>query len=258
MSLLVVRRLAYGYPMHPVGEDLDLRLAAGEVVAVLGPNGSGKTTMFRTLLGWLPPLGGAITLDGRPLAEWSRRDLARHLGYVPQAHGGSFPFTVVDVVLMGRTAHLPTFGVPTRHDRDVALASLDRLGAAALAPRVYTELSGGERQLVLIARALAQEPRVLVMDEPTASLDFGNQVRVLDRIAALRGEGMAVLMSTHHPDHATDVADRVLLIKRGRAVGEGAPREVLTADALASLYDIDPQRLSRSRWSVGDMNGDHA
>ena len=246
MSVLDVADLAFGYPHHPVGEGLNLRLEAGEVVALLGPNGSGKTTLFRTILGALRPLGGDVRVDGVSTATWSRARLARWLAYVPQAHGGFFPFTTLDVVLMGRTAHLAAFAVPARHDREIALAALHQLGVAALAPRVFTELSGGERQLVLIARALAQGPRVLLMDEPAASLDYGNQIRLLDEVVALRRQGIAVLMSTHHPDHARRVADRVILIKRGRTVGEGPPATALGPAALSDLYDIDVARLPAS------------
>ncbi len=244
MSVLELADLGFGYPHHPVGHDMSFQLDAGEVIALLGPNGSGKTTLFRTILGALRPLGGEVRIEGRSIAQWPRARLARTLAYVPQAHAGFFPFTTLDVVLMGRTAHLPPFGVPGRHDREVALAALDQFGAAALAPRVFTELSGGERQLVLVARALAQEPRVLLMDEPAASLDFGNQVRLLDEVAALRGRGLAILMSTHHPDHARRAADRVMLIKRGRKVADGPPESVLTPRALADLYDIEVERLS--------------
>ncbi len=244
MSLLELRGLAFGYPRHPVGRDVSIGLRPGEVVALLGPNGSGKTTLFRTILGWLRPTAGAIELLGRPLEAWSRPERARLMAYVPQAHGALFAFTVLDVVLMGRTSHLPVFGVPSRRDREVALEALESLGAAALAPRVYVELSGGERQLVLIARALAQEPRLLVMDEPTSNLDFGNQIRLLDRVATLGGRGIAVLMSTHHPDHVRRVAGRVVLLKAGRVVGDGAPAEMLSAPRLAALYDVDPARLA--------------
>jgi len=243
VSLLRARDLAFGYPHRPVGRDVTMEVGAGEVVAVLGPNGGGKTTLFRTLLGWLRPTAGEVTLDGRPLSGWPRQQLARHVAYVPQAPGGQFAFTVMEVVLMGRTAHLPAYGVPSPGDRGIALDCLDALGVAALAPRVFTELSGGERQLVLIARALAQQPRLIVMDEPTASLDFGNQIRVIDHIATLRHMGVAVLLSTHHPDHARHVADRIIRLKRGAIVGEG-PATALTIEDLASLYDLEPARVS--------------
>jgi iron complex transport system ATP-binding protein len=243
VSLLEARRLAFGYPHRPVGREVTLRVDAGEVVAVLGPNGGGKTTLFRTLLGWLRPSAGEVLLDGRPLATWSRAELARHVGYVPQAPGGHFAFSVMDVVLMGRTAHLPPYGVPSKDDRGIALDCLAQLGVAALAPRVFTELSGGERQLVLIARALAQQPRLIVMDEPTASLDFGNQIKVIDHIAGLRRRGVAVLLSTHHPDHARHVADRIIRLKNGVIAGEG-PASALTVADLATLYDLEPARVS--------------
>lgn len=246
MSVLEAVDLAFGYPHHPVGHGMSLALGTGDVVALLGPNGSGKTTLFRTLLGTLRPLAGDVHVDGRSIAQWHRAGLARRLAYVPQAHAGFFPFTTLDIVLMGRTAHLRAFAVPARRDREQALASLDLLGIAGLAPRVFTELSGGERQLVLVARALAQEPRILLMDEPAASLDYGNQLRLLDQVAELRRRGLGILMSTHHPDHARRIADRVVLIKRGTKVAEGAPASLLTPEALGHLYDIDPSRVTRA------------
>lgn len=242
MSLLEIRDLSFGYAHRPVGTGLHLQLASGEVLAVLGPNGSGKTTLFRTVLGWLRPIAGEVLVDGRPVGAWRRSDLARRVAYVPQAPGGQFAFTALEVVLMSRAAHLSPFGIPSRRDREIALQALDDLGIAALAPRVFSELSGGERQLVLIARALAQAPALVVMDEPTASLDFGNQIKVVDEIARLRSRGLGILLSTHHPDHARQVADRIARLKAGRLVGEG-PASALTVADLAHLYDIDPARL---------------
>jgi iron complex transport system ATP-binding protein len=220
-----------------------MRVDAGEVVALLGPNGGGKTTLFRTLLGWLRPTAGEVRLDSRPLGERAREELARKVGYVPQVTGGQFAFSVLEVVLMGRTAHLPMSGMPSKGDRGIALDCLDQLGIASLGARAFTELSGGERQLVLIARALAQQPRLIVMDEPTASLDFGNQIKVIDHIADLRRMGVAVLLSTHHPDHARRVADRIVRLKGGQIVGEG-PAGALGIGDLAELYDLEPDRVS--------------
>jgi iron complex transport system ATP-binding protein len=183
----------------PRALEIALPLAVLAVMA-LGPNGCGKTTLFRTILGLLPRQGGSVRLDGHDLATLSRRDVAQRIGYVPQAQAGYFPFTVREMVLMGRTAHLSLFATPSPRDDAVAERMLDTLGMLHLADHRYTEISGGERQLALIARALTQEPKLLVMDEPTANLDFGNQLLVLDRIGTLARQGMAIILSTHDPD----------------------------------------------------------
>jgi iron complex transport system ATP-binding protein len=231
--------LAFGYADKLVGRSATVALAAGEVLCLLGPNGGGKTTLFKTMLGLIPPCGGRVTLDGADIATLSRAELARLVGYVPQAHAGYFPFSVRDIVLMGRTAHVGLFATPSARDRDIAARALAGLGIEHLIDRVYTRISGGERQLVLIARALAQEPKFLVMDEPTASLDFGNQVRVLERIKALAGQGIGVLLSTHDPDHAFLCADRVALLHQGELAQVGPPDEAITAENLRWLYNVD-------------------
>ena len=165
--------------------------------------------------------------------------MAKRIAYVPQAHIGYFPFTVRDVVLMGRTAHLAAFAGPSRRDRELAEQALARLGLSRLADSVYTQISGGERQLTLIARALAQAAPLLVMDEPTASLDFGNQVRVLEQVTALARSGIGVLLSTHDPDQAFQCADRVALLRGGELIAQGAPEAVLTREHLRELYGVE-------------------
>ena len=196
------RDLTIGYPDHTVGRGLDVALSTGEVLALLGPNGGGKTTLLKTLLGLLKPKAGEVRLGDKPLDEYTVRERARVIAYVPQVHIGTFAFTVETVVLMGRTAHGNLFSRPTTHDRTVAHSVLERFGISGLANRPYTMISGGERQLVLLARALAQEPRFIVLDEPTASLDFGNQGKVMNEIRALAKSGHGVLFTTHDPNHA--------------------------------------------------------
>lgn len=231
--------LAFGYRHHRVGYGVSLSLEAGEVVCLLGPNGGGKTTLFRTLLGLLPAQDGKVLLGGDDLSALPRREIAQRIAYVPQVHTGYFPFAVRDVVLMGRTAHLAPFASPSRRDREAAEEALSRLGLAHLADSAYTEISGGERQLALLARALAQSAPLMVMDEPTASLDFGNQVKVLERIAALAEAGIGVLLSTHDPDQAFLLGRRVALLHDGTLAALGAPQEVLTPAALHMLYGVD-------------------
>ncbi len=233
---LAAHDLSFGYPGHSVGAGVSVKVAPGEALALLGPNGGGKTTLLKTMLGLLKPLGGIVTLDGQRLADLSVGERARRIGYVPQAHAGAFAFAVRDVVLMGRTAHQGLFASPTAADRAVVETKLDELGIADLADRPYTMISGGERQLVLIARALAQEPRHVVLDEPTASLDFGNQGKVMRQIQLLTGRGLGVLFTTHDPNQAMRYAHRVALLGGGRLLAEGAPADVLSVAALSGLY----------------------
>lgn len=238
--MLEARRLVSGYRGVEPGDALDLIVREGERLCLLGPNGAGKTCLFRTLLGLIPPLAGNVLLDGRRLATLSRRDVAKALGYVPQVHTAFFGFTVADSVLMGRALGVGLFDVPSERDRAAADAALRKVGIADLATASCTRISGGERQLVLIARALAQAPRCLIMDEPTANLDLGNRARVLAQIARLAVEGMSVLFSTHDPDHAFQCADRVALMDRGgRLIAIGVPDDVMTPSALRALYGVD-------------------
>lgn len=235
---LAAENLAFGYRDRRVGSGVTLELAGGEVLCLLGPNGSGKTTLFRTMLGLLPPQSGKVLVDGRDAAELSRDWIARHVSYVPQAHDTFFPYTVAEVVLMGRTAHIGLFSAPAARDRAAATEALHRLGIEHLAESVYTQISGGERQLTLIARALAQDSRMMVMDEPTANLDFGNRLRVLERIRGLADSGIGVLLSTHDPDQALLCANRVAMLHEGRLLACGDAADVMTAEQLQKLYGI--------------------
>lgn len=242
--MLEVKDLAFGFPGRTVGREVSFSLGAGEVMCVLGPNGGGKTTLFRTLLGLLERHAGSIRIEDQPLEKLSRGEIARRTGYVPQGHAAYFAFTVREFVLMGRTAHLGAFASPAANDSLVVSRVLESLGIAALAERPVTEISGGERQLALVARALAQQPRLLVLDEPTAGLDFGNQIRVLEKISNLSEKGISILFSSHHPDHAFMCAGRALLLGEGRALEVGRPRDVIRADTLQRLYGVAAQVLS--------------
>lgn len=233
---LQAESLAYGYAEREIGRDIALELGRGEVLALLGPNGHGKTTLLKTMLGLLAPKAGRLTLDGRPLAALAIAERARLLGYVPQAHAGTFAFDVFTVVLMGRTAHGGIFAAPSARDRAVAMAVLERLGITHLGRQPYTRISGGERQLVLIARALAQEPAYIILDEPTASLDFGNQGKVMAEIRRLAADGLGVLFTTHDPNQALRHADRVMLLRDGREIATGDAATMLTPERLEALY----------------------
>ncbi len=230
--------LAFGWPDRIVGRDLWLELTPGSVGFLLGPNGTGKTTLLKTLLGLLPAQGGVVSVNGAPLATLSRAEIARAIAYVPQVQPGYFPFSALETVLMGRTAHLGLLASPGKADRELALQALARLGIGALAGRAYTRLSGGEQQLVRIARALAQGATTLVLDEPTAALDLGNAQRVLDVLRALADAGHAILITSHDPNHAFAIGDSAMLMKGGEIVARGAPKEAIDAASLREVYGV--------------------
>jgi len=231
-----LENVSAGYGKKIVVHDISFEIGKGEVLCLLGANGSGKTTLFKTILGLVQPGSGRVCIDGVDIRRWSRRELARALGYVPQAHTPPFSFKVRDVVLMARSAHIGRFGSPGRKDVAIADAALERLNILRLADELYTEISGGERQMTLIARALAQEARILVLDEPTSSLDFGNQMRVLRHIKELADSGFGLLMTTHLPDYAFLCASRVALMKHGRLIAMDSPDVALTEDCLRDAY----------------------
>ncbi len=235
-AMLDVRDLAYGFAGRTVGECVTFALAPGEALAVLGGNGAGKTTLFRTLLGLLPPLHGSVALDGAPVASWAPAARAARIAYVPQQLSTGYAFTVADAVLMGRAARVGAFARPGQRDRQAASEAMAAVGIERLAPRAVTDISGGERQLVMIARALAQQASVLLLDEPTASLDFGNRVRVLRELDRLRTRGMTIVFSTHEPDQALAHADRALLLADGRPLALDEVSRALTTENIERLY----------------------
>jgi iron complex transport system ATP-binding protein len=241
--MLSASHLVIGHAGAALGAPCSVRLSAGRVCALLGPNGAGKTTLMRTLLGLIAPVAGEILIEGRPLAGLDERERARRMAWVPQQQAGGFDWPVRELVLMGRSAHGGLLAAPSAHDRAVVAAALERLGIAALADRPLSRLSGGERQLSLIARALAQQARLVMLDEPTASLDFGNQGRVMREVRRLADAGMAVLFSTHDPNLALRHADEAWLLQAGRVCEQGEAATVLDAHRLSGLYGVPVREL---------------
>jgi len=239
--MLAVTDLAYGFASRIVGDNVTFTLAPGETLAVLGGNGAGKTTLFRTLLGLIPARGGRVDIDGHDAAALTAAQRAARIAYVPQQHAPAYAFSVTDAVLMGRAAHVGVFARPGKRDLAAVADALATLGIAALASRPITEISGGERQLVMIARALAQAAPMVVLDEPTASLDFGNRVRVLQELDRLRARGMTILFSTHEPDQALAHADRALLLASGGMLALDTVARALTAANIERLYGTPVQ-----------------
>lgn len=238
-DVIDVRGLSFAHDRsHYQLRDVSLRIGRGQVCCLLGPNGTGKTTLLRCILGLLTPESGTVRIDGVNIRSLSSRQLARHVAYVPQNTATPFPFTTLDIAVMGRTPYLPLTATPSRADRRAAFDALERVGIAALADRSFSSLSGGERQLALFARALVQQADLLVLDEPTAALDYGNAVRILHLIRDLGQMGQSILMSTHQPDHAFTCADRAILLSDGHVAADGPPVDVVTGDQLSRLYGV--------------------
>ncbi len=236
---ITLRDVTCGYGRHAVLRGLSATIPDGRVTCLLGRNGVGKSTLFKSILGVQPLLDGLITVGEQRVHEISRIELAQLLAYVPQSQQNPFAFSVLDVVVMGRTARLGRFGSPGRGDHRKALDALDAIGALHLADKSFAQLSGGERQLTMIARALVQEPAFMMLDEPTSSLDFGNQVRVLTEIRRLADAGMGVVMTTHTPDHASLCGGDVILLKGDSRYLAGSALEVLTAEHLGEAYGVE-------------------
>ena len=237
MNLLTVEHISFGYPA--AGElltDLSFSVDKGDVVCLLGPNGAGKTTLLRCLLGVAAVRTGSIKFRGRHIGSLPAKELANAIAYVPQAAASIFPHRVLDIVVMGRTPHVGLMAVPKEADYVMAEEALAELGIAHLAECLFSRISGGERQLTLIARALTQRAELLIMDEPTASLDYGNQVRILRVIAKLANQGYSIVMTSHFPNHAFLLCNKVLIMKQGKITASGTPEDVVTDRMLSDLY----------------------
>lgn len=249
--LLETHALCGGYHSgRDIVKNVSFGVEGGEILSVLGPNGCGKTTLFRLMLGLLSPSDGQLFIDGKRAEELTAKERAQKIAYIPQNHTPIFPYSVLDVLLMGRASHFSAFSSPGSVDRDIAFGALERLNILSLVNEKYTALSGGQRQMVLIARAMCQSARIFIMDEPGANLDYANLELLMGVISALAKEGYCVVMSTHSPEHPFSIADKALLMKDGGVVAFGAPKEALKSEVLEQVYGLKMDVVS-----LRDRNG---
>lgn len=234
-----VDNLSFSYGEHKVLESVNFAINDGEFVSVLGANGVGKSTLFRCMLGLHRPEEGTTFIDGRDIRDFSPQELAKNIAYIPQSHNPIFNYSVFDMVLMGTTAQLGKFTSPKEEHKKEALDALKRLGIDHLKDRGYRAISGGERQLVLVARALSQQAKILIMDEPSASLDFGNKLRVMKTVRSLADNGYTIIQSTHDPDQAYLYSDKVLAMARGTVLASGKPSEIINDSMISELYGVE-------------------
>lgn len=235
-----IENLSFSYAESaPLLKNIGFTLDAGRVISILGPNGAGKTTLLNCIAGLFKPAGGSILIDGKNMERLSHREIAKIIGYVPQIIVPTFSYTVLDYVVTGCAPHIGTFERPKQIHFDEALAALDKMGITALKDKPYNEISGGERQQVSIARALAQKPAFILMDEPTSHLDYGNQIQVLKTIRSMASQGYGIALTTHNPDHALLLGDQLAVLERDGTFTFGDCGEVLTEPFLNHLYGID-------------------
>ena len=237
--MIRVESLSYSYGDNPVLNNISFDVKRGEFLSILGANGVGKSTLFRCMLGLLPGYGGNIYLDGQEIRQLSPKKMAGLAAYIPQNTSSVFNFSVEDIVLMGATAGLSPIGMPGKKDRERVSWALEKVGITHLRERCFHHLSGGERQLAVLARALVQNAKILMLDEPTASLDFGNQQLVLTEVRELSREGYTIVQTTHNPEHAYSFCDRILALKDGEVYRCGRPDEVIVPEVISELYGLD-------------------
>lgn len=234
-----VSNLSFSYGSRLILDDVNFEVKDNQFLSILGPNGVGKSTLFRCILGLLPGYTGEILVDGKSTRDIGIKRMAELIAHVPQQHNPAFNFSVYDMVLMGTSVQVSSVSTPGRKQMIMADAALERVGILHLKDRGFNQISGGERQLVLIARALVQQAKILIFDEPTANLDFGNQVRIMNRMKELAGEGYTIIQSTHNPDQTFLFSDAVMAMKDGKVLNYGDPKNVFTSELINTLYGVD-------------------
>ncbi len=237
--MLRTENLTVEYGEKRILDSVSFSVKGGEILAVLGSNGAGKTTLFRSIMRFIKPASGEIYIDDKNVLSYSRKSLSQRIAYVPQCHNCTFPYTVLEMTVMGLQSRLGAFSEPGIKDYLFAQSVLDKLGVGALAHRRYRNLSGGEKQLVLIARALVQRPAIMIMDEPTASLDMSNSLRVLSEILRLKEQNISLLVTCHSPKQARLFADKVLMIKNGMVYRCGDAALLGDKELILGLYGLD-------------------
>lgn len=251
-KLLNVKNISFRYNKETpdVFKDISFSINKGDILCILGPNGTGKTTLLKCLNHLQTPYTGDILINNNNIKDYTYQELSKYIGYIPQGHIPTFPFNVEEVVLMGRAPYINLTNSPKEEDLKIVKKSLKTLNIIHLKDKPYTELSGGERQLVFLARVLCQNPHILILDEPTSNLDFGNQFKLLKIIKKLSKKGLSIIMSTHNPDHGFIIGDKIAIMKDKKFMEYGSPDDVLTETNIEEAYnisDVDIIKLNNKR-----------
>ncbi|OCL91885.1 ABC transporter ATP-binding protein [Aliarcobacter thereius] len=244
MRLIEAKNISFSYKNNQVLDDINFELNQGDILSLLGKNGSGKTTLLKILLGIFKSKGEVKILD-KSIKEYSNKELAKLISYVPQTHQIPFDYTIFDVVLMGRLPHIGLFSNYSSKDRDIAIKALEKVGILHLKEKIYSQVSGGERQLAFIARALTQSAKIIFMDEPVTGLDYGNQLKLLNFLKTLSKEGYTFIKTTHYPEHALYASNKVMMLEKGKVLDFGDIEEKLTQENIKILYNIDVEIISK-------------
>ena len=244
MLLIEAKNISFSYSNKEVLNNVNFELNEGDVLSLLGENGCGKTTLLKILMG-LYSCEGEVKIFSRNIKEYTHKELAKLISYVPQIHNIPFEYTVYEVVLMGRLAHINLFSNYSQKDKEIALGCLEKVGISHLKNCVYSQISGGQRQLTFIARALTQEAKIIFMDEPVTGLDYGNQLKLLTFLKELSKEGYTFVQTTHYPDHALYASNKVMMLQDGKVLDAGYVNTKLTQKSIKTLYDVDVEIISR-------------